>query len=146
MMSAFSLILMCLLIKALYLVIKKEIFCFSKSVEWALVRECHCSGNTNNLNWPVCNALNQIFTGTIYHPPHVIWLMQGYGVIKRDRACTLIDLGTLPSGRKILGIRINNGNPEGKPKFLYSSTSNSKVWLYLSSASCMAVITALTRS
>ena len=39
-----------------------------------------------------------------------------------DRSCTLLDLGTLNSGRKILGIRLNNGQPDGKPKFLYSST------------------------
>ena len=36
--------------------------------------------------------------------------------------CTLIDLGTLNSGRKILLVRINDGNPDGKPKFLYGST------------------------
>ena len=36
--------------------------------------------------------------------------------------CTLIELGTLESGRKILLVRINDGNPEGKPKFLYGST------------------------
>ena len=39
-----------------------------------------------------------------------------------NRSCTLLDLGTLNSGRKILGVRLNNGNPEGKPRFLYSST------------------------
>ena len=39
-----------------------------------------------------------------------------------DRTCTLLDLGTLNSGRKILGVRLNKGNPDGKPKFLYSST------------------------
>ena len=49
-------------------------------------------------------------------------MMQGFGVIKRDRLCSYMELGTLPSGRKIMGIRINNGNPEGKPKFLYTST------------------------
>ena len=38
------------------------------------------------------------------------------------RTCTLMTLGTLASGRKIMGVRINNGSPEGKPKFLYSST------------------------
>ena len=38
------------------------------------------------------------------------------------RTCTLLTLGTLSSGRKIMGVRINNGSPEGKPKFLYSST------------------------
>ena len=38
------------------------------------------------------------------------------------RTCTYMELGTLSSGRKIMGVRINNGNPEGKPKFLYSST------------------------
>ena len=38
------------------------------------------------------------------------------------RSCTYMELGTLPSNRKIMGVRINNGNPEGKPKFLYSST------------------------
>lgn len=36
--------------------------------------------------------------------------------------CTLIDLGTLNSGRRILLVRINDGNPDGKPKFLYGST------------------------
>ena len=38
------------------------------------------------------------------------------------RTCTLINLGTLSSGRQLLGVRINNGSPEGKPKFLYTST------------------------
>ena len=38
------------------------------------------------------------------------------------RTCTYIELGTLSSGRKIMGVRINNGDTEGKPKFLYSST------------------------
>lgn len=39
------------------------------------------------------------------------------------RNCTLLDLGTLSStGRKILGVRLNNGQTEGKPKFLYTST------------------------
>ena len=38
------------------------------------------------------------------------------------RTCTYMELGTLNSGRKIMGVRINNGSPEGKPKFLYSST------------------------
>ena len=36
--------------------------------------------------------------------------------------CTLIELGTLNSGRKILLVRINDGNPDGKPKFLYGVT------------------------
>lgn len=36
--------------------------------------------------------------------------------------CSLIELGTLESGRKILVARINDGNPDGKPKFFYSST------------------------
>ena len=39
-----------------------------------------------------------------------------------NRSCTLLNLGTLNSGRKILGVRLNNGNPDGKPRFLYSST------------------------
>ena len=39
-----------------------------------------------------------------------------------NRSCTLLDLGTLNSGRKILGVRLNNGQPDGKPRFLYSST------------------------
>ena len=38
------------------------------------------------------------------------------------RSCTYIELGTLSSGRKIMGVRINNGEPDGKPKFLYTST------------------------
>ena len=36
--------------------------------------------------------------------------------------CTYIDWGTLESGRKLMFCRINNGEPEGKPKFLYTST------------------------
>lgn len=40
------------------------------------------------------------------------------------RECTLFSLGTLSTSahRQLLGVRINNGNPEGKPKFLYTST------------------------
>ena len=40
------------------------------------------------------------------------------------RTCTLFSLGTLSTSahRQLLGVRINNGNPEGKPKFLYTST------------------------
>ena len=38
------------------------------------------------------------------------------------RTCTYMELGTLTSGRKIMGVRINNGVVTGKPKFLYSST------------------------
>ena len=38
------------------------------------------------------------------------------------RTCTYMELGTLSSSRKIMGVRINNGSPDGKPKFLYSST------------------------
>ena len=36
--------------------------------------------------------------------------------------CTYFELGTLESGRKLLFCRINNGEPDGKPKFLYTST------------------------
>lgn len=36
--------------------------------------------------------------------------------------CEIIELGTLPSGRKILIAHINNGTGEGKPQFLYTST------------------------
>ena len=36
--------------------------------------------------------------------------------------CTYIDCGTLASGRKLMFCRINNGEPDGKPKFLYTST------------------------
>ena len=36
--------------------------------------------------------------------------------------CEIIELGTLPSNRKILIAHINNGSGDGKPKFLYTST------------------------
>lgn len=36
--------------------------------------------------------------------------------------CEIIELGTLPSGRKILIVHINDGFTTGKPKFLYTST------------------------
>ena len=38
--------------------------------------------------------------------------------------CEIITLGTLPSGRKIMVAHLNNGTGEGKPKFLYTSTSH----------------------
>ena len=50
-------------------------------------------------------------------------MMQAYPASVVDgRTCTLMTLGTLSSGRKIMGVRINNGDTTGKPKFLYSST------------------------
>ena len=36
--------------------------------------------------------------------------------------CEIIELGTLPSDRKILIAHLNKGSEEGKPKFLYTST------------------------
>ena len=48
-------------------------------------------------------------------------LMEEFAEMYPDK-CTLMELGTLESGRKILLVRINDGNPEGKPKFLYGST------------------------
>jgi hypothetical protein len=36
--------------------------------------------------------------------------------------CTYLDWGTLVSGHKLMFCRINNGEPDGKPKFLYTST------------------------
>ena len=36
--------------------------------------------------------------------------------------CEIIELGTLPSNRKLLIAHINNGSGAGKPKFLYTST------------------------
>ena len=50
-------------------------------------------------------------------------MMQGFSsTTVSGRTCTYLELGTLSSGRKIMGVRINNGQTEGKPKFLYSST------------------------
>ena len=48
----------------------------------------------------------------------------GMATATGGRTCTLIDLGQLSTTahRHLLGVRINNGNPEGKPKFLYTST------------------------
>ena len=54
-----------------------------------------------------------------------VTMMQGFpSKAISGRNCELLDLGTLSTSnhRKILGVRINNGNPDGKPKFLYSST------------------------
>ena len=52
-------------------------------------------------------------------------MMQSFpGKAIEGRECTLFSLGTLSTSahRQLLGVRINNGNPEGKPKFLYTST------------------------
>lgn len=48
-------------------------------------------------------------------------MMQQFATDHPDR-CTYFELGTLASGRKIMYCRLNNGHPEGKPKFLYTST------------------------
>lgn len=52
-------------------------------------------------------------------------MMEGFpATAASGRTCTFLDLGTLSTSnhRKILGVRINNGQPDGKPKFLYTST------------------------
>lgn len=42
--------------------------------------------------------------------------------IDHPENCEIIELGTLPSNRKILIAHLKNGSSEGKPKFLYTST------------------------
>ena len=52
-------------------------------------------------------------------------MMEGFPTMAvSGRTCTLLDLGTLSTSnhRRILGVRLNNGQPDGKPKFLYTST------------------------
>ena len=52
-------------------------------------------------------------------------MMEGFpATAVSGRTCTFLDLGTLSTSnhRRILGVRINNGQPNGKPKFLYTST------------------------
>ena len=52
-------------------------------------------------------------------------MMEGFPAMAvSGRTCTLLDLGTLSTSnhRRILGVRLNNGQPDGKPKFLYTST------------------------
>ena len=48
-------------------------------------------------------------------------MMQGFAAEHPDR-CTYFELGTLQSGHKLMFCRINNGQTDGKPKFLYTST------------------------
>ena len=48
-------------------------------------------------------------------------MMQQFAEDHPDR-CTYIELGTLASGRKLMVCRLNNGETEGKPHFLYTST------------------------
>ena len=48
-------------------------------------------------------------------------MMQQYAIDHPER-CTYFELGTLASGRKLMFCRLNNGQPEGKPRFLYTST------------------------
>ena len=57
--------------------------------------------------------------------PQYVSMMEGFpSEAVSGRTCTLLDLGTLSTSnhRRLLGVRINNGSPEGKPKFLYTST------------------------
>ena len=52
-------------------------------------------------------------------------MMEGFpSSVTNGATCTFLDLGTLstPNHRRILGVRLNNGQPNGKPKFLYTST------------------------
>ena len=48
-------------------------------------------------------------------------MMQQFAAEHPER-CSYFELGTLSSGRKLMFCRINNGQPEGKPRFLYTST------------------------
>jgi len=48
-------------------------------------------------------------------------MMQQYAAEHPER-CSYFELGTLNSGRKLMFCRINNGQADGKPKFLYTST------------------------
>ena len=48
-------------------------------------------------------------------------MMYQFAIDHPDK-CEIIELGTLPSNRKILIAHINNGSGAGKPKFLYTST------------------------
>ena len=57
--------------------------------------------------------------------PQYVAMMEGFpDKAVEGRSCTLFSLGTLATSnqRQLLGVRINNGSPEGKPKFLYTST------------------------
>ena len=57
--------------------------------------------------------------------PQYVSMMEGFpSKAISGRTCTLFSLGTLATSnhRQLLGVRINNGSPEGKPKFLYTST------------------------
>ena len=60
--------------------------------------------------------------------PQYVSMMEGFPTkaeaMNDGRTCTLFSLGTLSTSnhRQLLGVRINNGSPEGKPKFLYTST------------------------
>ncbi len=54
-----------------------------------------------------------------------VTMMEGFpSSVTNGANCTLLDLGTLTTSnhRRILGVRLNNGQPDGKPKFLYTST------------------------
>ena len=48
-------------------------------------------------------------------------MMQQFATDHPDR-CTYLELGTLASGRKMMGVRLGRGETDGKPKFLYTST------------------------
>ena len=52
-------------------------------------------------------------------------MMEGFpSSVTNGAHCTFLDLGTLSTTnhRRILGVRLNNGQTNGKPKFLYTST------------------------
>ena len=69
-------------------------------------------GNRDSYNWDSYPTYSQLEE-----------MIQGFSsTTVSGRICTYLELGTLSSGRKIMGVRINNGVTEGKPKFLYSST------------------------
>jgi len=93
------------------------------------------------------NLLNKGYELTLLTPPsmreeHAMWdgsnraayewdsyptyeayeaMMQQFATDYPER-CTYMELGTLASGRKLMVCRLNSGNPDGKVKFLYTST------------------------
>lgn len=53
--------------------------------------------------------------------PAYVAMMQAFAD-NYPNLCTIHNIGTLASGRQLLVARINNGEPSGKPEFLYTSS------------------------
>lgn len=106
----------------------KTVVCYANQNEYEILLE---QGYQPNLQTPPSMLENHVMWDGSHreaydwdaYPTYEAYesMMQQFAAEHPER-CTYFELGTLASGRKLMFCRINDGQPDGKPKFLYTST------------------------